>query len=65
MAQGDKKNMSVAGDISGTIYHMIVIYGALMQNDDVSSVFFFFLFFIFSKHKHTWYDRQLWYTNVK
>ena len=45
MAQGDKKNMSVAGDISGTIYHMIVIYGALMQNDDVSSVFFFFSFF--------------------
>ena len=30
MAQDDKKNMSVAVDISGTIYHMIVIYGTLV-----------------------------------
>ena len=27
MTQDDKKNLSVAVDISGTIYHMIVIYG--------------------------------------
>ena len=30
MAQDDKKNLSVAVDISGTIYHMIVIYGTLV-----------------------------------
>ena len=30
MAQDDKKNLSVAVDISGTIYHMIVIYGILV-----------------------------------
>ena len=30
MPQDDKKNLSVAVDISGTIYHMIVIYGALV-----------------------------------
>ena len=29
MAQDDKKNLSAAVDISGTIYHMIVIYDAL------------------------------------
>ena len=27
MAQDDKKNLSVAVDVSGTINHMIVIYG--------------------------------------
>ena len=30
MAKDDKKNLSVAVDISGTIYHMIVIYDALV-----------------------------------
>ena len=30
MVQDDKKNLSVAVDISGTICHMIVIYGALV-----------------------------------
>ena len=30
IAQDDKKNLSVAVDISGTIYHMFVIYGALV-----------------------------------
>ena len=30
MAQDDKKNLSAAVDISGTIYHMIVIYGTLV-----------------------------------
>ena len=29
-AQDDKKNLSVAVDISGIIYHMIVIYGTLV-----------------------------------
>ena len=29
MAQDDKKNLPVVVDISGTIYYMIVIYGAL------------------------------------
>ena len=39
MSQDDKKNLSDAVDISGTIYHMIVIYGALVSNDDISRVF--------------------------
>ena len=39
MAQDDKKNLSDAVDISGTIYHMIVIYGALVSNDDISRGF--------------------------
>ena len=30
MAKDDKKNLSVAVNISGTIYHMIVIYGTLL-----------------------------------
>ena len=30
MAQGDKKILSGALHISGTIYHMIVIYGTLL-----------------------------------
>ena len=30
MAQDDKKNLSVAVDISGTIYHMIIIYGTFV-----------------------------------
>ena len=30
MAKDDKKNLSVAADMSGTIYHMIAIYGALV-----------------------------------
>ena len=47
MAQDDKKNLSVAVDISGTIYHMIVIYVTPVQNDDVSSVFFIFSKFWF------------------
>ena len=42
MAQDDKKNLSVAVDISGPIYHMIVIYVTPVQNDDVSSVFIVF-----------------------
>ena len=29
MAKDEKKNLSVAVDISGTIYRMIVIFGAL------------------------------------
>ena len=40
---------SVAVDISGTICHMIVIYGTLVYNDDICRVFFIFYFFIFSK----------------
>ena len=30
MSQNDKKNLSVAVDISGTIHHMIVIDGTLV-----------------------------------
>ena len=30
MAKDDQKNLSVAVDISGTICHMVVIYGALV-----------------------------------
>ena len=30
MAKYDKTNLSVAVDISGTMYHMILIYGALV-----------------------------------
>ena len=30
MAQEHKKTLSVAVDISGTLYHMIVIYGTLL-----------------------------------
>ena len=42
IAQDNQKNMSVAVDISGTIYHVIVIYGTLVSNDDVCSVLFSF-----------------------
>ena len=31
MAKYDKKNLSVAVEISETIYHMMVIYGTLVQ----------------------------------
>ena len=42
-----KKILSVAVDISGTIYHMIVVYGTLLWNDDVSrGCFLFFKIFI-------------------
>ena len=43
MAQDDKKILSGALHVSGTMYHMIVIYGTLLQNDDISR--FLFLFF--------------------
>ena len=42
MAQNDKKILSSALHISGTIYHTFVIYGTLVYNDDVSSCFFHF-----------------------
>ena len=38
MAQDDKKNLPVAVDIPGTIYHMIVIYGTLVENVDACRV---------------------------
>ena len=42
MAQDDKKKLSGPLHISGTMYHMIVIYGTLMQNDDISRFLFHF-----------------------
>ena len=42
MAPDDKKVQSVTLRISGTIYHMIVIYNTLVQNDHVSRCFFHF-----------------------
>ena len=30
MTQDNKKNLSIVVDISGTIYHMIVVYGTLV-----------------------------------
>ena len=50
LAQGDKKILSGALHISGTIYHMIVIYGTLLSSDDISAKFFF----IFSKFWFSW-----------
>ena len=37
-----KKFLSVTLHISGTIHHMIVIYGTQVQNDNISSGFFLF-----------------------
>ena len=42
MAQDDKKILSGALHISGTIYHIIVIYGALVKNYEISRCFFHF-----------------------
>ena len=42
MAQDDKKILSGALHVSGTMYHMIVIYGTLLQNDDISRFLFHF-----------------------
>ena len=42
MVSYDKKFLSFALHISGTIYHMIVIYGKLVWNDDCSRFFFHF-----------------------
>ena len=39
-AQNDKN--SVMLHISGTIHHMIIIYGTLMENDNISRSFFLF-----------------------
>ena len=43
MAQNDKKIPSAALHISGIIYHMIAIYGTLVQND-IAMLFFNFIF---------------------
>ena len=40
MAQDDKNILSGAFHISGTIYHMIVIYSTLVENDEISRCFF-------------------------
>ena len=37
-----KKILSVTLHISGTIHHMIIIYGTLMENDNISRSFFLF-----------------------
>ena len=34
---------------SGTLSHMIVVFGTYMENDDIASIFFFFFFFHFFK----------------
>ena len=34
MAQNDKKNLFCLNPISGTVYHMIVIFGTHVQKDD-------------------------------
>ena len=47
MNQNDKKILSVMLDISGTIHHMIVIYGTHVQNDNISMCFLHFLKFWF------------------
>ena len=47
MAKDDKKNLSAAVDISGTIYHMIVIYGTQVWNDNICRHFFIFSKFWF------------------
>ena len=52
MIQDDKKILPVALHISRAIYHMIVIYGILVQNDDISRGFFSFL-------KKFWYSGLL------
>ena len=38
-----KKTLSVTLHISGTIHHVIVIYGTLVENDNISRCFFHFL----------------------
>ena len=48
MVSYDKKFLSFALHISGAIYHMIVIYGKLVWNDDCSRFFFIFSKFWFS-----------------
>ena len=47
MVQNDKKNLSVMLHISGTIHHMIVIYGPNVQDDNISSISFNFKILIF------------------
>ena len=42
MAQNEKKILFVTLHISGTIHHMIVIYGTQVQNDNISRGFFCF-----------------------
>ena len=37
-----QKNLSVSLCISGTIHHMMVIFGTHVQNDDISGKFFSF-----------------------
>ena len=34
MAEKDKKNLFCLNPISGTVYHMIVIFGTHVQKDD-------------------------------
>ena len=43
MVQNDKKILSVVLHISGTIHHMIFIYGTHKENGNISAHFFFFL----------------------
>ena len=42
MVQNDKKILSVVLHISGTIHHMIFIYGTHKENGNISVHFFFF-----------------------
>ena len=42
MAQIDKKTLSFALYISGTIHHMILIYGAHVLKDNISRCFLHF-----------------------
>ena len=46
MAQDDK-TFCLLHFISGTIHHMIVIYGPFVQNDDISRYSFHFKILIF------------------
>ena len=65
MAQDDKKILPVALHISGTIHHMILIYGTYVLKDNISSFFLHFfqiLILIFGvssgvkEQKVTWND---------
>ena len=47
MAQYDKKILSVSLSMSGTVHHLIVIFGTNVQNENTSSKFFIFQNFDF------------------
>ena len=56
--------------ISGTIHHMIVIYGTQVENDNISSFFHFFKIWTFCvfgrvKGQKITHNHDIWYTNVK